>query len=337
VPELPDLTVYGEHLQRRILHDELVNIRLASPFVLRTVAPTIDELCGRTVVACRRIAKQLVIELDGGMFVVLHLMIAGRLQWRDEPGAKLAKRNGLAAFDFTGGTLLFTEASKKKRASLRLVAGGDALAALDPGGLEVADSTIEEFAARLRDSRHTLKRALTDQRVLAGIGNAYSDEILLRAGLSPFKLAHALADEEMIRLYAACRTVLAEWTERLREKAGDAFPGKVTAFHPEMAVHGRYREPCPQCGSPVQRIQYAENESNYCARCQTGGRLLADRSRRGNGRFSSAGAVPSTTPALRTRPSRSRCTDCGTGSAGSDPTGTGTASRGCARTPRSGS
>jgi formamidopyrimidine-DNA glycosylase len=278
VPELPDLTVYREHLERRLQNDELVNIRLASPFVLRTVQPTIDEVCGRTVVACRRIAKQLVIELDGEMFVVVHLMIAGRLQWRDEPGAKLPTRNGLAAFDFTGGTLLFTEASKKKRASLRLVAGRDALAALDPGGLEVPDSDLAGFAARLRDSRHTLKRALTDQRVLAGIGNAYSDEILLRAGMSPFKLAHALSDAEMARLHEACRAVLAEWTARLREKSGDRFPGKVTAFHPEMAVHGRYREPCPQCGSPVQRIQYAENEANYCARCQTGGRLLADRS-----------------------------------------------------------
>jgi len=278
VPELPDLTVYREHLERRLQDDELVNIRLASPFVLRTVQPTLDEVCGRTVAACSRIAKQLVIELDGGMFVVIHLMISGRLQWRDEPGAKLAKRTGLAAFDFTGGTLLFTEASRKKRASLRLVAGRDALAALDPGGLAVPDSTLEEFAARLRDSRHTLKRALTDQRVLAGIGNAYSDEILLRAGMSPFKQAHALSDDEMARLHEACRTVLAEWTERLRQQAGTRFPAKVTAFHPEMAVHGRYREPCPQCGSPVQRIQYAEHEANYCARCQTGGRLLADRS-----------------------------------------------------------
>lgn len=278
MPELPDLTVYREHLEQRLAGAELTNIRLASPFVLRTVEPAIDAVCGRAVQACNRIAKQLVIELEDEMFVVLHLMIAGRLQWRQEPGAALTKRNGLAAFDFSSGTLLFTEASKKKRASLRLVAGRDALAALDPGGLEVPDSTLEEFAARLRDSRHTLKRALTDQRVLAGIGNAYSDEILLHAGMSPFKQAHALSDDEMQRLHQACLTVLADWTARLRDKAGARFPAKVTAFHPEMAVHGRYREPCPQCGAPVQRIQYAENEANYCARCQTGGRLLADRS-----------------------------------------------------------
>jgi formamidopyrimidine-DNA glycosylase len=204
-------------------------------------------------------------------------MISGRLQWRD-CGAAVPKRNGLAAFDFSSGTLLFTETSKKKRASLRLVQGAEALQALDPGGLEVLDSGVAAFADRVRASRHTLKRALTDQRVLAGIGNAYSDEILLHARLSPFKLAQSLSDEDMRRLYDACLGVLRDWTARLREKAGDRFPAKVTAFHSEMAVHGRYREPCPVCGSPVQRIKYAENEANYCARCQTGGRLLADRS-----------------------------------------------------------
>jgi formamidopyrimidine-DNA glycosylase len=222
-------------------------------------------------------AKQLVIELEGDCFLVIHLMISGRLQWRD-PGAAVPKRNGLAAFDFSSGTLIFTEVSKKKRASLRLVQGREGLETLNPGGLEVLENDAAAFAERLRGTRHTLKRALTDQHVLAGIGNAYSDEILARAGMSPFKQAHALSDEELETLYRACREVLEEWTARLRNKAGDTFPARVTAFHPEMAVHGRYREPCPVCGAPVQRIQYAENEANYCARCQTGGRLLADRS-----------------------------------------------------------
>ncbi|HEX7036077.1 MAG TPA: DNA-formamidopyrimidine glycosylase family protein [Pseudomonadales bacterium] len=277
MPELPDLTVYLEHLERRIVGQPLQAIRLTSPFVLRSVNPGVDEVVGRTVVEVRRLAKQLVIALDGEYYLVIHLMIAGRLQWR-EPGAKAAQRNVLAAFDFPSGTLLFTEASKKKRASLRIVHGRDALAALDPGGLEVLGSDFAAFAERLRQTRHTLKRALTDQHVLAGIGNAYSDEILARARLSPFKTAHALSDDEMAALHRACVEVLEEWIVRLREKAGERFPSKVTAFHPEMAVHGRYRQPCPVCGAPVQRIQYAENEANYCARCQTGGRLLADRS-----------------------------------------------------------
>lgn len=277
MPELPDLTVYVEHLERRIGGQRLADIRLASAFLLRTVTPTVEEVCDRTVVAVSRLAKQLVVELAGDYFLVIHLMIAGRLQWR-EPGTAIPRRNGLAAFDFGSGTLLLTEASRKKRASLRLVHGRDALAALDPGGLEVLDHDLAAFSARLRATRHTLKRALTDQHVLAGIGNAYSDEILARARMSPFKQAHALGDVEMESLYRACREVLEEWTDRLRDKAGDAFPSKVTAFHPEMAVHGRYREPCPVCGAPVQRIQYAENDANYCARCQTGGRLLADRS-----------------------------------------------------------
>ncbi len=277
MPELPDLTVYVEHLERRIGGQRLQDIRLASAFLLRTVTPTVEEVRDRTVVAVSRLAKQLVVELAGDYFLVIHLMIAGRLQWRD-PGAAIPRRNGLAAFDFGSGTLLLTEASRKKRASLRLVHGRDALAALDPGGLEVLDHDLAAFSARLRATRHTLKRALTDQHVLAGIGNAYSDEILARARMSPFKQAHALGDVEMESLYRACREVLEEWTDRLRDKAGDAFPSKVTAFHPEMAVHGRYREPCPVCGAPVQRIQYAENDANYCARCQTGGRLLADRS-----------------------------------------------------------
>jgi len=277
VPELPDLTVYIEHLEARINAQTLDDIRLASPFVLRSVEPGVQEVCGRKVLGFRRLAKQLVFELEDEYFIVIHLMISGRLQWQ-KPGAPVPKRNGLAAFDFATGSLLFTEASKKKRASLRLVRGTDQLAALDPGGLEVLDVDLPTFAARLRDSNHTLKRALTDQHVFAGIGNAYSDEILLRAKLSPFKRPRDMKDEEVQRLFNACLSVLAEWTDLLRSKAGDDFPKKVTAFHPEMAVHGKYREPCPVCGSPVQRIRYAENEANYCARCQTGGRMLADRS-----------------------------------------------------------
>ena len=255
----------------------LTGIRLASPFLLRTVEPTVDELIGKTVVGTRRLAKQLVIGFEDELYLVIHLMISGRLQWLD-PGAAIPKRNGLAAFDFEPGTVLFTEASKKKRASLRLVRGEDALADLDPGGLEVLQIGLEQFAARLRETNHTLKRALTDQHVFSGIGNAYSDEILLAAQLSPFKRPSNLSDEELERLFESCRRVLTEWTDRLRAQSGDKWPKKVTAFHPEMAVHGKYKEPCPVCGAPVQRIVYAENEANYCARCQTGGRLLADRS-----------------------------------------------------------
>jgi len=277
VPELPDLTVYLEHLEQRVNGQKLTGIRLASPFVLRSVEPGVDAVCGRSVVCCRRLAKQLVIELEGEYYIVIHLMISGRLVWQ-KPGAPVPRRNGLAAFDFTTGSLIFTEASKKKRASLRLVRGQDTLATLNPGGLEVLQIDLPAFAGRLRDSNHTLKRALTDQRVFAGIGNAYSDEILLRAGLSPFKLPRDMSEEEIWMLFDACVSVLTQWTDLLRDKAGGDFPKKVTAFHPEMAVHGKYREPCPVCGSPVQRIVYAENESNYCAKCQTGGRLLADRS-----------------------------------------------------------
>jgi formamidopyrimidine-DNA glycosylase len=277
VPELPDLTVYIEHLQQRVIGQPLTAIRLASPFVLRSVEPGVDAVCGRNVLGCRRLAKQLVLELAGEYYIVIHLMISGRLLWQ-KAGAPVPKRNGLAAFDFPTGSLIFTEASKKKRASLRLVRGEDQLAGLNPGGLEVLKIDLAAFAARLRDTNHTLKRALTDQHVFAGIGNAYSDEILLRAGLSPFKRPRDMKDEEIHTLFEACRSVLTQWTELLRDKAGDNFPKKVTAFHPEMAVHGKYREPCPVCGSPVQRIRYAENEANYCAKCQTGGRLLADRS-----------------------------------------------------------
>ena len=281
MPELPDLTVYIEHLDRRVTGETLRDIRLASPFVLRTVSPPIDEVRGRLVTRLRRIAKQIVLELDGGYFVVVHLMIAGRLHWHRaaKPLPKRGRhRSALAAFDFSSGTLLFTEASRKKRASLRLVRGEDALAALDPGGLEIFATDLGGFTRQLRASRHTLKRTLTDQRIFAGIGNAYSDEILLHAGLSPFRRARDLTGEEAERLFEACRKTLTDWTGLLRAKAGDGFPAKVTAFHDEMAAHGRYRQPCPVCGAPIQRIVRAENESNYCARCQTGGRVLADRS-----------------------------------------------------------
>ena len=277
MPELPDLTVYIDHLRRRILDTPLRDIRIGNPFVLRSVTPTVEEVQGRQVKAVTRIAKQLVMELADEAFVVLHLMIAGRLRWY-EAGRALPKRNGLAAFDFDSGTLIFTEASRKKRASLRLVQGRGALEELDPGGLEVFDIDLATFADRLRATPHTVKRALTDQRVFAGIGNAYSDEILFHAQMSPFRLGRNLSEEEMATLFSACRNELTDWAKRLGERTGDAFPGKVTAFQPEMAVHGKYRQPCPVCGSPVQRILRAENESNYCAKCQTGGRLLADRS-----------------------------------------------------------
>lgn len=277
MPELPDLTVYLERLDGRIVGARLDDIRIASPFVLRSVTPTVAEARGRVVDGVRRLAKQLVIELEGRLFIVIHLMIAGRLRWRDA-GAAVPERVGLAAFDFSTGTLILTEASKKKRAALRLAAGDAALAALDPGGLEVLEIELPAFAERLRATRHTLKRTLTDQRVFAGIGNAYSDEILLHAGLSPFKRPADMGDAEIERLYHACRDTLTDWTRILNAKAGAGFPAKVTAFHDEMAAHGKFRQPCPVCGAPIQRIVHAENESNYCARCQTGGRILADRS-----------------------------------------------------------
>ncbi len=277
MPELPDLTVYLEHLNDRIRGEVLKGIRITSPFVLRTVTPSVEEVSDRKVLGCSRIAKQLVIELESEHYLVIHLMISGRLQWR-ESGAAVPKRNGLAGFDFSSGTMIFTEASKKKRASLRLVRGAAQLAELNPGGLEVSGLNEEEFTAQLHASNHTLKRALTDQHVFAGIGNAYSDEILLQARLSPFKQARTLSDEECRRLYDATRGVLETWTVLLRKKAGSEFPKKVTAFHEEMAVHGKFKKPCPVCGSPVQRIVYAQNEANYCAKCQTGGRLLSDRS-----------------------------------------------------------
>jgi formamidopyrimidine-DNA glycosylase len=276
VPELPDVVVYLEALERRILGRRLRGVRLASPFVLRSVDPPVSALAGRQVVSLRRMGKRLVLGLEGDLFIVIHLMIAGRLRWV-AAGAKAPGKIGLAAFDFEDGTLLLTEAGSKRRASLHLVAGESALAAFERGGLEPLDVEEAEFVRRLRLENHTLKRALTDPRLFSGIGNAYSDEILHRARLSPLRLTSRLSEEDAARLYHATRSVLTEWTERLRLQAGQGFPEKVTAFREGMAVHGRFRQPCPVCGSPIQRIRYAENETNYCPVCQTEGRLLADR------------------------------------------------------------
>jgi formamidopyrimidine-DNA glycosylase len=279
VPELPDVVVYLEAIERRIVGHRLERVRLLSPFVLRSVEPPIDALHGRVVRAARRIGKRIVLVFDDELFLVVHLMIAGRLRWRP-PGGKpgMGPRMILAALEFDHGTLFFTEASSKKRASMQVVRGAAALAALDPGGLEPLEATLEEFRAALARENHTIKRALTDPHLVSGIGNAYSDEILHAAKLSPMKLTRSLSNEETARLFEATRATLLAWIDRLRRDAGETFPEKVTAFRGEMAVHGRYREPCPVCGAPVQRIVYAENECNYCARCQTGGKLLADRS-----------------------------------------------------------
>ena len=281
MPELPDIVVYLDALAPRVLDQPLERVRLASPFLLRSVAPPLSAAFGRRVVGLRRLGKRIVFALEGDLFLVLHLMIAGRLRWhppkpRGAPPA-VPKKVGLAAFDFPTGTLLLTEASAKKRASLYLVAGEAGLAAHDRGGLEVLDATPEAFHAALAAETHTLKRALTDPRILSGIGNAYSDEILHRARLSPFKRTTDLTSEESAALLDATTEVLGEWVERLRAETGEGFPEKVTAFRLQMAVHGRYGQPCPVCGTPVQRILYAENEANYCPTCQTGGRLLADR------------------------------------------------------------
>ena len=251
-------------------------MRLASPFLVRTVDPPLAALHGRTIRDVRRLGKRVVFAFDEDLFAVLHLMIAGRLRWRD-PGAAIPGKLGLAAFDFAEGTLLLTEAGSRKQASLHVVRGEDAVAAMDPGGADVFSMTVEAFAAALRGANHTLKRSLTDPHLFSGIGNAYSDEILHAAQLSPVKLTRSLTDAEVARLFDATRDVLRAWTARLQEETGDAFPEKVTAFRPGMAVHGRYGQPCPRCGAPVQRIAYARNEANYCAACQTGGRLLADR------------------------------------------------------------
>ena len=276
MPELPDVVVYVEALERRIVGRRLEEIRLASPFVLRTAVPPIAEAQGRRVAGVRRLGKRIVIELDGELFLVLHLMIAGRLRWLVR-GAKPPARITLATFAFDGGVLAFTEAGTLKRASLHLVQGARALAAFDRGGAELQDIDAAGFATRLRLENHTLKRVLTDPRLFSGIGNAYSDEILHRARLSPLALTHKLTAQDAERLFASAKAVLSEWTDRLRREAGEDFPEGVTAFRPQMAVHGRFGQPCPDCGSPVQRIVYADNETNYCASCQTGGKVLADR------------------------------------------------------------
>ena len=277
MPELPDITLYRDAIAARVTGKPLIRVRIDNPFVLRTAVPPITDAEGKQVRDVRRIGKRLVLALDADLFLVFHLMIAGRLRWF-EGGGKPPKRITLARLEFPIGTLAFTEAGTKRRASLHLVQGDTALARLDPGGLEVLTANRSAFAARLSGENHTLKRALTDPTLFSGIGNAYSDEILHRARLSPLALTQKLSDDEVMRLFDASRLVLAEWTERLRNELRGAFPENVTAFRPDMAVHGRYRKPCPVCGTPVQRIVYAENECNYCPRCQTGGRLLADRS-----------------------------------------------------------
>jgi len=277
MPELPDVTVYVEHLASLLKGQVLRKVRLASPFVLRSVTPPLVAAEGRRVEAVSRLGKRIVIFLEGGITLVLHLMIAGRLKWRPAL-APIPKKIGLLSLDFDSGSLLLTEASPKKRAWIRLVEGSDALADLDPGGLEPLEASLEAFVARLRSENHTLKRALTDPTLFSGIGNAYSDEILHRARLSPVALTSRLTDAAIASLFDATRATLLEWTDRLRRDTGDLFPEKVTAFREEMAVHGKFGQPCPACGTPVQRIAYAGNETNYCPTCQTAGKLLADRS-----------------------------------------------------------
>ena len=276
MPELPDIALYLHALRPRVVGERLERLRIASPFLLRSADPPVDDLAGRAVTDVRRLGKRIVFALDDDYFVVLHLMIAGRLHWKPA-GAPIPRRAGVAAFDFPNGTLLLTEAGTKHRASLYLVHGADALAAHDPGGLDVLTATLAQFRTALTRESHTLKRALTDPRVFDGIGNAYSDEILHAARLSPLRLTSQVSAEESDRLFHAIRSTLHTWISRLQAETGDGFPEKVTAFRPGMAVHGRFRQPCPVCGSPVQRIRYAANEVNYCPTCQTGGRLLADR------------------------------------------------------------
>ena len=276
MPELPDVTVYLEALAARVRGARLERIRLANPFVLRSVDPGPAEVAGRAVTGFRRLGKRIVIALDGELFVLIHLMIAGRLHWK-EAGAKLPGKIGLAALDFSTGTVTLTEAGTKRRAAIHLVRGEAALAAHDPGGLELGEADPAAFRAAITRESHTLKRTLTDPRILSGIGNAYSDEILHRARLSPVRMTRQLAEEETTRLFEAAKATLADWIDRLRHEAGGGFPEGVTAFRPDMAVHGRYGRPCPDCGAPVQRIVHAGNETNYCARCQNAGRLLADR------------------------------------------------------------
>lgn len=276
MPELPDITVYIEALDARIRGATLERVRLESSFVLRSFDPAISGANGRAVTGLRRLGKRIVIALDGDLYLAIHLMIAGRLHWK-ERGAKVPGKVGLAAFDFSTGTLTLTEAGTKKRAAIHLVRGEGALFELDAGGIDPLACTAEEFGAAITRENHTLKRALTDPHILSGIGNAYSDEILHKAKLSPVRQTRALSDGEHARLYEATRAALYDWIVRLRGEAGGEFPEGVTAFRPEMAIHGRYGKPCPDCGAPVQRIRHADNETNYCAKCQTGGRLLADR------------------------------------------------------------
>ena len=276
MPELPDITLYVDALRVRLLGKRLHEVRLNTPFLLRTVDPPLTELIGKRVGTVSRLGKRIVIELEEELIAVLHLMIAGRLHWQPR-GVKRPKGSALASFAFENGSLTLTEAGSKRRASLSLVRGSGGLSAFDRGGLEVLEVGVEQFAERIRSENHTVKRSLTDPRLFSGIGNAYSDEILHRARLSPVKLTTRLDDREIAALFAATRDTLLEWTDRLRTELGDAFPETVTAFRPDMAVHGRYGLPCPVCATPVQRIRYADNETNYCARCQTDGKLLADR------------------------------------------------------------
>jgi formamidopyrimidine-DNA glycosylase len=277
VPELPDIVVYLDALQPRIVGQRLEKVRILAPSLLRTAAPPIEHAEGKQVIKLRRIGKRICIGLEDDLWLVLHLMIAGRLHWRPLV-AKLARPRGLAAFDFPNGTLLWTEAGSQKRASLHFVAGDDALQALDPKGLEVLDTDLDSFAKVLQSENHTLKRALTDPRLFSGIGNAYSDEILFQAKLSPTQLTQKMTAEQVAQLFTATRASLQNWIARLRTEARDKFPEKVTAFRPDMAVHGKYKEKCPRCGNIIQRIRYGSNEANYCPYCQTGNKLLADRS-----------------------------------------------------------
>jgi formamidopyrimidine-DNA glycosylase len=277
MPDLPDIAAYLSALEPRIMGQPLEGVRVASAFLLRTAQPPLSAADGRRVRELRRIGKRIAIGLEGDLWLVLHLMIAGRLHWRDR-GAKLAGRQSLAAFDFPNGSLVLTEAGSKRRASLHLLSGEEALHAADPGGIEIFSSDLDAFRAALTAENRTLKRALTDPRVLSGIGNAYSDEILHAAQMSPITLTRKLTPEDWVKLFAATRNTLQLWIDRLRSEAEAGFPEKVTAFRKEMAVHGKFGQPCPRCGDPVQRIRYADNETNYCARCQTGGKVLADRS-----------------------------------------------------------
>ncbi len=277
MPELPDISAYLSALEPRIVGQPLTQIRIASPFLLRTVQPRIEEVEGHTVRSLHRIGKRIAIEFDNGLWLVLHLMIAGRLHWRPL-GAKLGGRNNLAAFDFPHGSLVLTEAGSKRRASLHLFANETAAKEIDPGGIDVFSATLEDFRTALTAENRTLKRALTDPRILSGIGNAYSDEILHAAQLSPILQTHKLTEDQWQRLYKATRETLNLWIDRLNAEAAHAFPEKVTAFRKDMAVHGRFNQPCPTCGTPIQRIRYADNETNYCPQCQTNGKILADRS-----------------------------------------------------------